>query len=91
MRRPVWWFGPSGLRNWCKPLKSLLCSSSKPSEVAKAFDSLGFRYPSVADLDAISGGRLDLFLHKCLVSKGIMEIMVDPGEVFRGLPKPWKL
>jgi len=47
--------GVRGERKRYQPLKSLLCKSADPIEIASAFESLGFSSLYLADLDAILG------------------------------------
>ena len=52
--------GIQGERKQYKPLKSLLCRSFKPTEIAYAFELLGFDSLYLADLDAILGKSTNL-------------------------------
>lgn len=68
-----------GEREKYKPLKSVLCTSSDPVEVAVAFSRLGFGELYVADLDAISGKPPSLEILKQIVNVARIEMMVDAG------------
>ncbi|MEM2098583.1 MAG: HisA/HisF-related TIM barrel protein [Candidatus Bathyarchaeia archaeon] len=67
-----------GRRKEYQPLKSVLCSSSDPLDVAVAFRTAGFSELYVADLDAICGGQPDYALLKRLI-KTKFALMVDAG------------
>jgi len=67
-----------GKRKEYRPIKSTLCESPNPLEVALTFRSLGFSELYIADLDAIMGGRPSLPLLKRLAGTGLAT-MVDAG------------
>ncbi|MCW4046725.1 MAG: HisA/HisF-related TIM barrel protein [Candidatus Bathyarchaeota archaeon] len=68
-----------GRRKEYQPLKSLLCSSADPVDVAKAIAALGFSEMYVADLDAIMGGRTNFSLFRQIADETGLELMVDAG------------
>lgn len=68
-----------GIRKEYLPLKSIICSSSDPVDVAAALKGLGFVELYIADLDAITGGQQNLSLLKQIVDKTCFELMVDAG------------
>lgn len=68
-----------GQREQYKPLKSVLCPSSDPVEVAFVFKSLGFDCLYLADLDAILGGLTNYTLYKKIKTRANIELMVDAG------------
>ena len=68
-----------GQRKEYKPLKSILCSSVKPIEVARAFRNLGFSELYIADLDAIIDCSSNFQLFKSIADDTALELMVDAG------------
>jgi phosphoribosylformimino-5-aminoimidazole carboxamide ribotide isomerase len=68
-----------GRRKEYQPLKSVLCASTEPSDVATALRALGFSELYVADLDAITGGHPTFSLFKKITDKSGLELMVDAG------------
>ncbi len=68
-----------GLRREYKPLRSVLCASFSPSEVACAFEKLGFTRLYIADLDTISGKSLGFSVIKQIADECDIELMVDAG------------
>jgi len=68
-----------GQREQYQPLKSVLCPSSKPMEVAFAFKSFGFDCLYLADLDAILGGSANYALYSRIKAKTNIDLMVDAG------------
>jgi phosphoribosylformimino-5-aminoimidazole carboxamide ribotide isomerase len=70
--------GIRGERKKYKPLKSILCSSSDPLDLAATFESLGFKSLYLADLDAILE-TANFSLYKQIVAKTNLELMVDAG------------
>jgi len=68
-----------GRRKKYQPLKSVLCASSNPVDVAAALKTLGFSELYVADLDAITGGHQNLSLFKSFAGKTGFSLMVDAG------------
>jgi len=68
-----------GRRKEYQPLKSTLCASTDPVEVAAALKALGFSELYVADLDAITGGQANFSIFKNIADKTGLELMVDAG------------
>jgi len=68
-----------GRRKDYQPLKSVLCASTDPVDVAAALKMLGFSELYVADLDAIMGGQPNFSLFKQIVDKTGFVLMVDAG------------
>jgi len=68
-----------GRRKEYQPLKSILCASTDPVNVAAALKTIGFGELYLADLDAITGGQPNLSLFKRLADKTGLELMVDAG------------
>ncbi len=68
-----------GERKRYQPLRSILCTSSDPLEIALAFESLGFTSLYLADLDAILGKPTNLSLYHQIITKTNLELMVDAG------------
>ena len=67
-----------GQRKHYRPLESLICTSTHPSDVAAAFEKLGFTEMYVADLDAILGKKQRASIKQ--LSKEIgMRLLVDAG------------
>ncbi len=68
-----------GERSRYKPLKSVLCDSTDPLDVAKAFAGLGFKELYVADLNAITGNGENSHITERIVEKTGLKLMVDAG------------
>ena len=68
-----------GRRKEYKPLKSVLCKSIEPIDVALALKALGFCNLYLADLDAITGGQPNFSLFKRIGDMPLVELMVDAG------------
>lgn len=68
-----------GERKRYRPLKSVLCRSVNPLEIALTFESLGFRSLYLADLDAISGKPANFSLYQQIGTKTNLDLMVDAG------------
>jgi phosphoribosylformimino-5-aminoimidazole carboxamide ribotide isomerase len=68
-----------GVRSEYPRLKSVLCSSAEPLDVALAFKALGFAGLYVADLDAIMGGRANFPVLKQIADTTGLRLMVDAG------------
>jgi len=68
-----------GRRKEYQPLKSILCASTDPVDVAAALKELGFGELYVADLDAITGGHPNFSLFKRIADKTGLGLMVDAG------------
>jgi phosphoribosylformimino-5-aminoimidazole carboxamide ribotide isomerase len=68
-----------GERDKYSPLKSVLCKSTDPVSVAKAFKNMGFTELYIADLDAIIGKRFDPEILRRIKNETGFAIMVDAG------------
>jgi phosphoribosylformimino-5-aminoimidazole carboxamide ribotide isomerase len=68
-----------GRRKDYQPLKSILCESVDPVDVAASLKAFGFMELYMADLDAITGGQLNSSLLKRIVDETGFELMVDAG------------
>ena len=68
-----------GRRKEYHPIKSVLCASAEPLDVAAALKALGFSELYVADLDAITGGQPNFSLFKKIADKSGLELMIDAG------------
>ena len=68
-----------GRRNEYKPLKSALCASADPVDIAAAFKAFGFSELYLADLDAITGGQPSFSLYKKIADTTGLKLMVDAG------------
>jgi phosphoribosylformimino-5-aminoimidazole carboxamide ribotide isomerase len=68
-----------GRRKEYQPLKSNLCASTNPVDVAAAVKALGFGELYVADLDAITRGQVNFSIFKNIADKTGFELMVDAG------------
>lgn len=68
-----------GERKKYQPLRSVLCESTNPIDVALAFKSLGFASLYLADLDAILGKSTSFTLYKQIKAKTDLDLMVDAG------------
>ncbi|MCS7095879.1 MAG: HisA/HisF-related TIM barrel protein, partial [Nitrososphaerota archaeon] len=64
-----------GERRRYRPVKSVLCSSADPLEVAEAFKELGFREVYLADLDAIMGGSRSCGLYRRIKAETGLRLM----------------
>jgi phosphoribosylformimino-5-aminoimidazole carboxamide ribotide isomerase len=71
--------GIRGERKHYQPLKSLLCNSSDPTEIASAFESLGFSSLYLADLDAIMNNSPNYDIYRQITEKTSLDLMVDAG------------
>jgi phosphoribosylformimino-5-aminoimidazole carboxamide ribotide isomerase len=71
--------GIKGERKRYQPLKSILCSSSEPVELASVFESLGFNALYLADLDAILGKSANFNIYNQIIAKTSLDLMVDAG------------
>ncbi len=80
----------AGQREKYEPIKSKICSSTDPLEVAKTFRNMGFKELYLADLDAIAGGEPYYSLYENIGKTGL-SLMVDAGvsslEKFKKLLK----
>ena len=68
-----------GIRKEYKPLRSVLCASSRPSEIACVFNKLGFAQLYIADLDAISGKNRGFSAIEQIADANSIELIVDGG------------
>jgi phosphoribosylformimino-5-aminoimidazole carboxamide ribotide isomerase len=68
-----------GRRKEYQPLKSILCASTDPVDVAAELNALGFSELYVADLDAITGRHQDFSLFKRIADETGLRLMVDAG------------
>ena len=68
-----------GERKKYSPLKSVLCKSADPVNVAKAFKAVGFTELYMADLDAILGKQPNINVLKRIKAETDIDIMVDAG------------
>jgi phosphoribosylformimino-5-aminoimidazole carboxamide ribotide isomerase len=68
-----------GRRSEYQPLKSVLCTSADPLDVASTFKKLGFSELYVADLAAIMGGHPNFLLLKQIADATGLRLMVDAG------------
>jgi phosphoribosylformimino-5-aminoimidazole carboxamide ribotide isomerase len=68
-----------GRRKEYRPLKSRLCTSTDPVDVAVALKAFGFSELYIADLDTIMGGHLNFSLFKQIAGEAGLELMVDAG------------
>ncbi|MCW4015137.1 MAG: HisA/HisF-related TIM barrel protein [Candidatus Bathyarchaeota archaeon] len=71
--------GVRGERKQYQPLKSVLCKSPDPLEIACAFGSLDFDCLYLADLDAILAESANLNIYTRIVKKTGLDLMVDAG------------
>jgi phosphoribosylformimino-5-aminoimidazole carboxamide ribotide isomerase len=71
--------GVGGEREKYYPVKSVLCASSDPVNVASTFRSLGFDELYVADLDAILNNNVNFSLYKQVKAVTDVNLMVDAG------------
>lgn len=68
-----------GNRKRYQPLRSVLCESSNPLDLAKAFEVLGFDGLYLADLDSILGLGNNFNLIKQIKSETALKMMADAG------------
>jgi phosphoribosylformimino-5-aminoimidazole carboxamide ribotide isomerase len=71
--------GVGGKREKYYPVKSVLCASCDPVNVASTFRSLGFDELYVADLDAILNNKASFSLYKQVKAATDVNLMVDAG------------
>lgn len=75
--------GIRGLRTEYRAIHSILCDSSRPLDVARAFRRhFGFDDVYLADLDAIAGGLPSTDLYRRLSADGF-RLWIDPGVANR--------
>ena len=68
-----------GKRSEYQPLRSVLCDSVDPLEVAKTFEKLGFGELYVADLDAIIDCSTSFQVLQRIADETGLKLMVDAG------------
>jgi len=68
-----------GIRKEYQPLKSVLCASADPVDVARALKEFSFTEMYVADLDAITDGHTNFTILQQIVDETGFELMVDAG------------
>jgi phosphoribosylformimino-5-aminoimidazole carboxamide ribotide isomerase len=71
--------GVRGERERYQPLKSVLCRSADPLEIALTFESLGFTGLYLADLDAILGKSANFNVYMQIMTETHLDLMVDAG------------
>ena len=71
--------GVRGERERYQPLKSTLCKSADPLDIASTFESLGFSSLYLADLDAILGKSTNFSIYRQIMTQTRLDLMVDAG------------
>ena len=71
--------GVRGERERYQPLKSVLCRSADPLDIALTFESLGFGSLYLADLDAILGKSANFTVYSQIMTETSLDLMVDAG------------
>ena len=71
--------GIRGERERYQPLRSVLCESADPLEIALAFELLGFSSLYLADLDAILGKSANFNIYRQIMTQTRLDLMVDAG------------
>ncbi len=71
--------GKLGKTNEYEELKSVVCDSSDPLDVARTYEDLGFTEVYIADLDGIVDSKPNLEVIEEIVSKTRLSAMVDLG------------
>ena len=71
--------GIRGERKRYQPLKSTLCTSADPVDIALTFESLGFSSLYLADLDAILGKSANFNIYSQIMTQTRLDLMVDAG------------
>ena len=71
--------GVRGERKQYQPLKSLLCKSADPLDIALAFESLDFSSLYLADLDAILAKTANFNVYRQIMTETSLDLMVDAG------------
>lgn len=71
--------GIRGERERYQPLKSALCRSADPLDIASTFESLGFGSLYLADLDAILGKSANFSVYRQIMTETHLDLMVDAG------------
>lgn len=69
----------AGVRQEYLPIRSVLCTSVNPPDVALAFKSIGFKQLYVADLDAILGNVPNFRRYEEIKAATGLQLMVDGG------------
>ena len=67
-----------GERHAYQPVRSRICSTSNPADVAAAFRRMGFSEAYVADLDSISGQPPARAAYEAIAAAGL-DLWIDPG------------
>ncbi|MEM2129692.1 MAG: HisA/HisF-related TIM barrel protein [Candidatus Bathyarchaeia archaeon] len=68
-----------GKRKEYQPLRSRICNSTNPLDVAATFKTLGFNELYIADLEAITGTKTNLTALKEIADNTGLKLMVDAG------------
>jgi phosphoribosylformimino-5-aminoimidazole carboxamide ribotide isomerase len=68
-----------GRRKEYQPLRSVLCASADPVDVAKALAGFGFSELYLADLDAIINGQANFPLYRQVAGETGLALLVDAG------------
>jgi phosphoribosylformimino-5-aminoimidazole carboxamide ribotide isomerase len=71
--------GIRGERERYQTLKSTLCKSADPLDIALTFESLGFSSLYLADLDAILGKSANFNIYRQIMTQNRLDLMVDAG------------
>jgi phosphoribosylformimino-5-aminoimidazole carboxamide ribotide isomerase len=71
--------GIRGEREQYQRLKSVLCRSADPLDIALTFASLGFTGLYLADLDAILGKSANFAVYSQIMTENRLDLMVDAG------------
>jgi phosphoribosylformimino-5-aminoimidazole carboxamide ribotide isomerase len=71
--------GIRGERERYQTLKSTLCRSADPLDLALTFESLGFSSLYLADLDAILGKSANFNIYRQIMTQTSLDLMVDAG------------
>ena len=71
--------GIRGERKRYQTLKSTLCKSADPLDIALTFESLGFSSLYLADLDAILGKSANFDIYRQIMTQTRLDLMVDAG------------
>jgi phosphoribosylformimino-5-aminoimidazole carboxamide ribotide isomerase len=71
--------GIRGERERYQTLKSTLCRSADPLDIALTFESLGFNRLYLADLDAILGKSANFDVYRQIMIQTRLDLMVDAG------------
>ena len=68
-----------GKRSQYRPLKSVLCNSTDPLDVAKCFDEMGFSELYIADLNSIMKNGSNGSIIKRIFSNTNLKVIIDNG------------